>query len=231
MNTNSRACAAIVFDFDGTLIDATADLTTAVNEMRSGLGLAPLSLAEVKSYVGEGARKLVRRSLPAEIEGRAFEDAFAAFYRQYERVCTATTQAYAGVPELLLHLSEAHPAVPLALCTNKPERMTRLILEHLGLSRYLTPVVGGDSLATRKPEPHGLMHIAAEHNLAVTQLLLVGDTTIDARTADAAGCELALIEWGYGEPEVLRAEQAAIRANEVSELQEKLSRWAAERRG
>ena len=185
----------MVFDLDGTLVDSRLDLAAAVNATRERLGLAVLPVDAIAAMVGEGARTLLRRALPDAIDGKAFDDALSLFLDLYFDRCLDATRAYAGVPELLAELS---PRCPLAVLTNKPERHSRRILDALGLAQSFDALVGGDTLPTRKPDPGGLIHIAARWGTPPSQLVLVGDSDIDVHTAHAAGSGLALVSWGFG---------------------------------
>jgi phosphoglycolate phosphatase len=186
----------IVFDLDGTLIDSRRDIATAVNRMRAERHLAPLAVAEVGGMVGEGARMLVRRALPPRPPGAGKDDlkqALASYLAHYAEVCLATTRPYPGIAAMLATLA---PSFALAVLSNKGEALSRRILRGLGLDRYLREVIGGDTLPTRKPNPGGLYLLADRLAIAAPRLLLVGDTWIDARTAQAAGCAFALTLWG-----------------------------------
>jgi phosphoglycolate phosphatase len=192
----------VVFDLDGTLIDSRRDLTTAVNRMRGELGLAPLTVEQVVTMVGEGARRLVERALGPGFSAAEVDRALAGYLRHYRAVCLDTTRAYPGVPELLAALAER---TPLALLSNKGEALSRTILEGLGL-------------AQRKPDPAGLLLIAERLGVAADRLLLVGDTWVDAETAKAAGCPFVLVEWGFPRPPGVEAITASVRAATVAEL-------------
>jgi len=197
---------AIAFDLDGTLIDSRQDLATAVNRTRAEMGLAPMPVASVVRMVGEGARTLVRRALGEEVGAEAFEAAFQAFLGHYWEVCLDATRPYSGLAEVLPRLAAR---LPLAVLTNKPEALSRRILEGLDLGGCFSAVVGGDTLPTRKPDPQGLLHLAEQLGAAPAEVLLVGDSGIDEATARAAGGPFALAEWGFPTPE----ERAAIRAD------------------
>lgn len=186
--------AAIVFDLDGTLVDSRHDLATAINRLRIELGLPPLSTPAIVSMVGEGARLLVERALGPDFPAEKFEAAFARYFEIYAEVLLDETVPYEGVPEMLADLAERYP---LALLTNKGERFSRMILEGLDLAKHFRVIVGGDSLPTRKPDPRGLQHVAKLFGCSSEDLLLVGDSRVDAETARAAGCRFALVEWGF----------------------------------
>ena len=187
--------AGIVFDLDGTLVDSRLDLAAAVNATRERLELATLPVEAIAAMVGEGARSLLRRALPDGIDGSAFDEALSLFLDLYFDRCLDATLAYPGIPELLAELS---PRFPLALLTNKPERHSRRILDGLGLARHFRLLIGGDTLPVRKPDPGGLLHIAAQWSTELPHLLLVGDSDVDVATAHAAGSALALVSWGFG---------------------------------
>jgi phosphoglycolate phosphatase len=207
-----RPPAALVFDLDGTLLDSRRDLATAVNRVRSSYGLEPLALAEVLALVGEGARNLVARALGLDpetaeaSETARLDEALARFFGHYEEVCLDTTRPYPGIPEALRALA---PRYPMALCTNKPERFTRLLLDRLDLARHLPHLVAGDTLPTRKPDPAGMRLLAERMGVSLAEAMLVGDSRVDAATAAAAGCRFALVTWGFaGEGEEARIREA-----------------------
>jgi len=197
--------AALVFDLDGTLIDSRRDLATAVNRTREELGLAPLAVAEIVGMVGEGARRLVEKALGAEVPPERFEEVFRRYLEHYRVVLLDTTRPYDGMSEALARLAARYP---LAVLTNKPEELSRAVLDGLGLLEHFAEVLGGDSLPSRKPDPAGLLHLAGRLGAAPNNILLVGDSEIDAATARAAGCRFALVTWGFPRP----ADQEGINA-------------------
>jgi phosphoglycolate phosphatase len=188
--------ALIVFDLDGTLIDSAADLTAAVNRMLADFGCLPLSLEEVRPMIGDGVARLVTRALAAR--GREPAEAAAAsriFMQHYESDATSRTSAFPGVGEALAALRAA--AISLAVCTNKPARITARILESLGLAGYFARVVAGDSMPFRKPDPRVLLAILREFDAPPERSLLVGDSEVDALTARAAAVRFVLMRHGY----------------------------------
>ena len=192
------APGAIVFDLDGTLIDSRADLGASINRLRGRHGLRPFSPEEVTARVGRGARFLVERSLPEETSGSDIESSYRWFLADYAEHCTEATEPYPGVLDLL---EELGPRFPLALATNKPGAMTHKILAHLDLERFFAAVVAGDTLEVKKPNPRVLQHLEGPLARKASEFLLVGDSEVDAETAVAAGCRLALVSWGFGSEE------------------------------
>lgn len=207
--------AALAFDLDGTLIDSRRDLAGAVNEVRRELGFEPLEVPEIVAMVGRGARVLVRRALPDEVAGAAFDAAFATFLDRYTDRCLKETRPYEGVMDML---GELAARFPLALLTNKPERSTRKILAGLGLAEFFGVVIGGDTLAVRKPDPETLRLVARRLGVQLHHVLFVGDSATDGETAQAAGVPLALVTWGFGGAEELAPFDAVLRPKTPAEL-------------
>jgi len=208
------APAALVFDLDGTLIDSRRDITTAVNRTRAGYELAPLALEQVVTMVGEGARLLIQRALP-EIPAERIDEALAVYLDHYRQVCLDQTRPYPGIVEMLARLAATYP---LALLSNKGEELSRIVLRGLGLDRFFREILGGDSLPTRKPDPAGLYLLAERLGVPREQVMLVGDTRIDAETARNAGCLFALVEWGFPRPPGVDALQADLQIGRAEEL-------------
>lgn len=195
----------IVFDLDGTLIDSAADLAAAVNSMLGDFGCEPLPVPEVRRMIGDGVAMLVARALAAR-DCRQADVARAAeiFMRHYASDATSLTTAFPGAAEALQALRAA--GIPLAVCTNKPERITAGILDALGLAGYFTRVIGGDSLPFRKPDPRVLLTLLGAFSARPESSLLVGDSEVDAATADAAAVPFVLMKHGYrrGPAEAIR---------------------------
>ena len=192
----------LVFDLDGTLVDSSEDLVAAVQYMLRRLGMPPLPDATVVGYVGEGARRLVERSL-ATSEGAAIDAGLALFRAHYEKHLLDRTLAYPEIPEALTELAAAGRV--LSVLSNKPYSMSRALLDGLGLLDRFAAVVGGDTFPTRKPDPEGLLHLARTAAIPVERTLLVGDSAIDLQTARAAGSSFCGALWGFFPERLLRA--------------------------
>lgn len=183
---------AIVFDLDGTLIDSAPDLHAGANSLLADEGLAPLSLAEARSFIGNGAAVFVARICAARgIAATEQPRLHAEFLRRYEQFVTLT-QPYPGVAKALADLADR--GFRLGICTNKPLRPTIAVLEHLGLRKMFATVWGGDSLPVHKPDPAPLRAAFAALGGAG---LFVGDSEVDAETAQAADVPLLLFAGGY----------------------------------
>lgn len=196
----------IAFDLDGTLVDSAPDLAASLNHALTGLGRPTVAPDRVYRLVGHGARALLRRGLAAS--GEASEDlveaGFPLFIDHYAaNICNGTTIYPALEPALDgLHAR----GVRLAICTNKPERLTRLLLDKLGWSTRFDAIVCGDTLPVRKPDP-ALLHEAIAR-AGGGRAAFVGDTIIDADTAKAAGLPFVAVSFGFSDrpPEQLGAD-------------------------
>jgi phosphoglycolate phosphatase len=189
----SPEAPAVVFDLDGTLVDSAPDICAVANGVLAGEGAAPMTLEEARGYVGSGADVFVRRMREARgIAEREHARLLAAFLDAYEGAVAHST-LYPGVVDALAVL--AGGGHRLGLCTNKPLGPTRAVLAHFGLAEVFGAVLGGDSLPTRKPDPAPLR--AAFEAMGATGGLYVGDSEIDAETAERAGVPFLLFTEGY----------------------------------
>jgi phosphoglycolate phosphatase len=186
----------LVFDLDGTLIDSLGDLNQAANRLLRELDRPGLTPDEMRPMVGDGVAKLIERVLAARPgPAIALDAALDRFVALYEAAPAEATRAYPEVPETLTALRDA--GFRLAVCTNKPEKLTRLILDRLGLARYFELVVGGDTLPFRKPDPRLLSHVTIALGVPIDQAMMIGDSEVDAATAEAAGMAFVLMTYGY----------------------------------
>lgn len=199
-----------VFDLDGTLIDSQLDLCLAVNHALATLGLPQRSLAEVASFVGEGAALLVERAVAPRLELR--DAALEAWWDHYEAHLLDHTVLYPGVRELLDELP-----LPLAVHTNKPGRLARRILDGLGVGTRFVEVLGGDE-APRKPAPEGTRALLAHHRVMPEDAVLVGDSLIDLELARAVPLRFVPVGWGLVAAERLAAASATRPVQGAAEL-------------
>jgi phosphoglycolate phosphatase len=186
----------VVFDLDGTLIDSAPDMHRAVNLLLADLGRGPLSLPEIRTMVGDGAGALIARALAArQCVGVDPDQALAQFIEHYEEQPTTFTRTFPGVPETLQRLQAA--GLALAICTNKPTRLTQIIIDRLEISRYFARVVAGDTMPFRKPDPRALTEVLNGFGTPTAATIMVGDSEVDAATAYAANVPFVLMTYGY----------------------------------
>ena len=202
-----------MFDLDGTLIDSKQDLVRSVNATLREMGRAALPDDLVASYVGSGAPVLISRALGETSAPEELQRALKFFLAHYQEHKLDFTQAYPGVREALEQLRE----VPMAVLTNKPVNLSVRILEGLGLAEYFRVVYGGNSFATKKPDPLGANTILGELGIAGAEAAMVGDSEVDVQTARNAGMISAIVNFGFGTHD-RKAYPADVYLNRMEEL-------------
>ncbi len=184
---------AIVFDLDGTLIDSAPEICAAANAMLRDEGLEPLDQATITSFIGHGLADLTRQVIGARGLDMASHKALSAnVLEHYNAGNSKLTTLSPGVFQVLETLHRDGHA--LGLCTNKPIQPSRDVLEHFGLSDLFSAIVGGDSLPERKPHPSPLL---ATFKALGAEGIYVGDSEVDAETAQRAKIPFALFTEGY----------------------------------
>ena len=185
----------VLFDLDGTLVDSAADIAEAVNRTLDELGHAREDEATVRSWIGLGTHVLLDSALRHAGSRARVEDVMPRLMVHYEDCLLLHARLYPGTAETLAALADAGVAISMA--TNKPERMARVLVVEMGIAGFFTHVVGGDTLAERKPAALPLLHLAALHGVSAADTLMVGDSEADADAAKAAGMDLVLLRHGY----------------------------------
>ena len=185
----------LIFDLDGTLIDSRLDLAHAVNATRRHTGRPDLDHPTIFSYVGNGAPVLVRRSLGPEAPQEEVDAALGFFLDYYRHHAVDYTELYPGVRESLQQLGDS--GATLAILTNKPVGISRLILDHFGLSASLFRIYGGNSFEQKKPDPVGIHTLLEESGTSRENTWMIGDSSVDIETARNAGVASCGITWGF----------------------------------
>ena len=216
----------LIFDLDGTLIDSKLDLALAVNAAVHMMGRELLDHERIFSYVGQGAQRLIAQALGPDTSPEDCDRALAFFLAYYREHMLDNTVAYPGVREGL----ESLEGMPMAVLTNKPVRISKRILEGLGLERFFRYVYGGDSFSTKKPEPTGIRTLLREFGASPKQTMLVGDSEIDVQTARNADTFSCSVTYGFGW-ERLADYPSDLIINSLAELPAHLDSQPAGRRG
>lgn len=185
---------ALIFDLDGTLIDSKLDLALAVNAALAELRRDPLPDEQIFSYVGRGAPTLIAQALGDGASQQECAAGLEFFIKYYSAHKLDNTVLYPGVRETL----DALKGMPLAVYTNKPVRVSRSIVEELGIADYFRLVHGGNSFERKKPDPMGVESILREFGAAPTQAMFVGDSEVDVQTARNAGTWVCGVTYGFG---------------------------------
>ena len=196
----------ILIDLDGTLIDSVPDLCYSVDAMMARLGRPPRGEAAVRTWVGNGVERLVKRALTGELEGEPaaadYALAYPIFLEIYGENTSKRSALYPGVREGLDDLLAA--GYPLGCVTNKAARFTLPLLAALGVLDDFGIVVSGDTLSEKKPHPAPLLHAARHFGVAPADALMIGDSVSDVRAARAAGFAIICTSYGYNHGQDIR---------------------------
>jgi phosphoglycolate phosphatase len=190
--------SAIIFDLDGTLVDTAHDLTGALNAVLAKAGRDRVRLSQVRHTVGGGARGLVEWGFAETGDALAasdLDDWTAAFLRHYRAHLCDLSRPFAGVAETLAALAVENSA--MGVCTNKSVEASRRLLRELGLERFFGAVLGGDSLAVRKPDPEHLAATIRAVGGEPARAVMVGDSDIDVAAAHNLGVPAIAVAYGY----------------------------------
>jgi len=198
----------LIFDLDGTLIDSQMDLANSVNAMLRHFGRQELSREVIAGYIGDGAPMLVRRALGDPDDGHYMHEALDFFLHYYREHKLDNTTLYPGIREALEAVRWAENGGRrmerrFAVLSNKPVRPSTQILEGLGVRDLFVQVYGGNSFATKKPDPQGANAILQETNVRPEETIIIGDSEIDVITARNAGIWSCGVNYGF-RPDTLK---------------------------
>jgi len=196
----------ILVDLDGTMVDSCPDLAYSVDTMMARLGRPPRGEAAVRTWVGNGVERLIKRALTGEMDGEPPEADYARAYPIFMEVYGENTYGrsvlYPGVREGLDHLRAA--GFPLGCVTNKAAQFTLPLLTHFGILDHFGIVVSGDTLPERKPHPAPLLHAARHFGVPPADALMIGDSVSDVKAARAAGFRIICVSYGYNHGQDIR---------------------------
>ena len=190
----------IVFDLDGTLVDTAPDLIDTLNVVFAREGLPPVAYATARDLIGGGARMMIARGI--EAEGRALaagdlDRLFGEFIAYYTDHIADRSRPFPGVTEALDAL--AGQGYRFAVCTNKLERLSLLLLQKLGLSERFAAICGQDTFGVQKPDPAVFRRTVAAAGGETQRAIMIGDSLTDIRTARAAEVPIIAVDFGYSE--------------------------------
>ncbi len=203
-----KAFDLIMFDLDGTLVETAPEIMDAVNDTLRHFAMPEVSQQQVNDWIGHGTLELLIQAVAyssqkpvAEVRSSELLSAMTAEYNvHYNQRCGTRSRLYPQVRETLVALRKQ--GVKLAVVTNKEGRYTQVVLDAHQLTNMVDMVIGGDTFPTKKPNPAGVAHCLAHFGVAPERALFVGDSSIDAATARAAGIVVWLLPYGYnmGQP-------------------------------
>ena len=209
---------AAIFDMDGTLIDSLEDLTDSVNEAMAHYDFPSHTLEECRYFVGNGARKLIERSIPKDkADNSDFVSEVLEYYNGcYKRHLTNKTHPYNGIVDMLQNLQSKK--ISLGVCTNKQQFAADEIISAMFSTDIFGAVIGDQKGLPRKPDPAKVLKIAAQFNVKPEHVAYFGDTSVDMETAHNAGFLSIGVTWGFRPKSELIESGAEIIINHPSEL-------------
>ena len=204
----NKTINTVLFDLDGTLVETVHEISDATNDTLEEIGVSQVSEDQVRSWIGHGTRELLINALAhvkqvPELEirqSKGLNDIFKIFDDFYLMRCGTRSHLYPGVKEVLDSFKSA--GLKMAVVTNKESRFTKAVMKSHGLDTYFKIVVSGDTLTTKKPDPQGIFFCLEKLSASPSQAIFIGDSLVDAKTAQNAGLAVWLLPYGYnmGQP-------------------------------
>jgi phosphoglycolate phosphatase len=198
-------CRLFLFDLDGTLVDSREDIARAINAVLVRMGNRPLTMDDVLRFVGDGMESLMRRALREVTGMEPDKDQIATgqglMLEEYGNHLVESTRLYPGVVETLDQIHWAR----MGLVSNKPEVLSRRILDTFGLAGRFCVILGGDSLPQRKPDPAPILEALSRCHASASETVMVGDSAADILAGRAAGVITCGISCGFRSREEIQA--------------------------
>lgn len=208
---------AIVFDLDGTLLNTLEDLYLATNHALGVYNLPPRTREEVRSYVGNGYRNLVRLAVPEGTPDALQEQVLEEFNSYYLPHSEDHTGPYPGIPELLERLKAQ--GLPLAVISNKGDAAVRHLMDKTFPGTFAA-VAGEKEGVRRKPAPDTMLAAMAQLGVTADEVVLVGDSEVDVATAHNTGCACIAVTWGFRSVEQLKEAGATVLADSCEAVEQ-----------
>jgi phosphoglycolate phosphatase len=187
---------AIIFDLDGTLLDTISDIAISMNKVLEKKGFATHPISDYRFFVGEGASRLVEKSLPKDkISDKLINNLREDFFKEYDESWNITSKPYKNIPEMLGELSKIH--LKKAVLSNKPHNFTIECMKYYFSEYHFDIIRGHIESKPRKPDPTSALEIAEKFSVKPEETLYVGDSSIDMKTANSAGMFAMGVSWGF----------------------------------
>ncbi len=201
-DSRPRTFQAVIFDLDGTLLDTLADIGDSVNQMLAEYGFPNHTMDDYRNFIGNGIQMLVTRALPVdgrtdEVVGACVRRAREIYWENWNR----KTRPYDGIMNLLERLETM--GVPKAVLSNKPHDFTVRYIKSYFPGIFFATVMGQNDQFPVKPDPAAALEVARRMGLPPRAFLFVGDSTVDVKTANAAGMHPVGVSWGFKGPAAL----------------------------
>lgn len=194
-----QTITGVLFDLDGTLLDTAPDMALTLNIQRELHELPPLPYSEIRPYVSHGALAMLKIGFGIGNDDKNFEGMRKQYLQIYSDNIAVKTQLFDGLEPILQQLE--HQSIKWGIATNKPEFLTKPLLQQLKLDTRASTVISGDTIEPRKPNPAPLFLACKEATLIPSQCIYVGDAERDIAAGRGAGMKTVLANWGYITPE------------------------------
>lgn len=192
---------AVIFDLDGTLLDTLEDLTDSVNAALKAYNCPQKSIEQVRMYVGNGIRNLMKRAVEGGEEHPQFEEIFHAFQEDYKKNSRNKTKPYEGILELLRTLKAQN--IKLAIVSNKADFAVKDLNKYF-FDEFSMTAIGEKEGIRRKPAPDTVFEALKELGVSSQEAVFVGDSDVDADTAKNAGISCIGVLWGFRDKQLLK---------------------------
>ena len=188
----------VIYDLDGTLIDSAKDMQVAVSRVLADHGLPEVTLDDVRIFMGQGSKVTMNKAFTKYgkiLDEENLSAVTREFVRYYEADPVSNTTAFAGVSDVVTRFDRL--GLKQGVCTNKFERPSRMILEHLKLMPPIADLAGADTFPVRKPDPRHILMLVERMGRSPERAVMIGDSIHDVHAAHAAGLPAVLVSWGY----------------------------------
>ncbi|MAU87370.1 MAG: hypothetical protein CML83_06335 [Rhodobiaceae bacterium] len=188
----------VVFDLDGTLIDTAPDLFYSANEVIKDIIKVDIDYEVSKKFIGWGGEYFIKRNLKQNninLSQEKIDNLIKKFLVIYEDNISKRSKLYPGVAEIINELKQRN--FILNICSNKPEKLAKLILTDFSIIQHFDQVIGGDTLSQCKPNPLPLLKLMNDHNIKPKDTIMIGDTTTDILTAKNCNIRSICVDFGY----------------------------------
>jgi len=204
-----------IFDMDGTILDTLEDLADSMNYCLRKRGMPERSLNEIKSFVGNGIRRLVEQAVPEGTDEGTIEEIYSAYIEYYKDHCAIKTRPYEGIREVLKKLKDR--GVLTAVVSNKADPAVKKLCEEYfdGLFDY---AAGDREGMRRKPYPDSVISVMEHFGAHPDEVVYIGDSEVDLQTARNAGVDVITVSWGFREESYLRSVGAEKIIHEPDEI-------------
>ena len=207
--------STVIFDLDGTLLDTIADLAGSANYALERMGYPTYPVEQVKSFVGNGVRRLMALCVPGGEENPRFEECFAIFNEHYDIHCRDNTRPYDGIMELLRELGKKE--YKLAIVSNKPDTPVKALNEQW-FGNYISVAIGEKPTVRKKPAPDTVLRAMEELASEKFETVYIGDSEVDLMTAKNAGVDCISVSWGFRSTESLLQNGASVIADRPADI-------------